>query len=471
MKTKILLTKTCIVLFGLQIVFAWQLPLQEVSDPICKKLHREDHTPSCKKPFTLPSTTRSSDFTENEKLIFSVGYKGSYTHPHSDAGWHLGIDIVSAKGTPVYAVADGRVTRAEEAGGYGNTIVIKHHTDDWVIYSDYAHLDIMWVARGDEVKEWQKIWEVGNSWFSIWPYGNHLEFQITTSESPTHPYGHSVCPFGYWDAVQKGLCVDIWEKYAIDPLAFLMEKINGTIFDRSEQKQEEAIIASPIIKQTSENVEWTVIEEWAPELTADQIIDAESTPIVKDATSGTNRAEQYLDKFKLKNKELATIDVRNINIFASIQKASDPISVSEPTAQDITTRSNPIVASAPATISTDDLDINRLIQKQQTNKTTSDPPAPLQVVGEVSKEVLEVWNYAKVLLDIKELDGTHSHGMISHPIYVRYDDQILDFTTESFQFIIFGKKQLLFKANKTGTTKLEIMAGDTVVKTFEIEVQ
>lgn len=38
-----------------------------------------------------------------------------------------------------------------------------------------------------------KIGEVGRSGFTIGPYGYHLDFQITTSESPSHPYGFHDC--------------------------------------------------------------------------------------------------------------------------------------------------------------------------------------------------------------------------------------------------------------------------------------
>lgn len=221
---------TCIVLLsGIQIALARQLPLAQISDPSCKSMHWDAHTWDCKIDFTLPDeTVFSSPKNATEKLLFSVLYKWSYHDGHTLSGGHPGIDIVSAKGTPLYSIAHGEVTKAWWINGYGNTVVVKHTDGIETVYSNYAHMDTIEVAEWDNITEWQKLWEIGNTWFTMWANGNHVDFQITTDTSPSHPYGHTACPQWYREATQTGVCNTILDQYTLDPLAFLSSKISGT---------------------------------------------------------------------------------------------------------------------------------------------------------------------------------------------------------------------------------------------------
>ncbi len=75
-------------------------------------------------------------------LVFPVGGANSWTDtygaPRSEGRTHQGIDIFAAKGTPVLAAADGRVSRIAEGNRAGRFIVISHD-DGWSTY--YLHLD------------------------------------------------------------------------------------------------------------------------------------------------------------------------------------------------------------------------------------------------------------------------------------------------------------------------------------------
>ena len=75
---------------------------------------------------------------------------------------HHGIDMPAAKGTAINAAAGSKVIHAEAHRGYGNTIVIDHGNG---YYTLYAHIQDggMKVGIGDEVKNGQKIGEVGKS--------------------------------------------------------------------------------------------------------------------------------------------------------------------------------------------------------------------------------------------------------------------------------------------------------------------
>ena len=85
---------------------------------------------------------------------------------------HPGLDLVSDADQTVHAVRAGRVLFAGRSGGYGKTVVIAHESG---VETRYAHLRQFSVARGDSVREWQSIGEVGSSGLSTGP---HLHYEI-----------------------------------------------------------------------------------------------------------------------------------------------------------------------------------------------------------------------------------------------------------------------------------------------------
>jgi murein DD-endopeptidase MepM/ murein hydrolase activator NlpD len=94
-----------------------------------------------------------------------------------ERAFHSGTDYAAADGTPIYAVADGRVTVAEFSGGYGGLVVIEHTVNGQRVASAYAH---MWqsgihVTAGETVAAGQHIGDVGSSGRST---GAHLHFEI-----------------------------------------------------------------------------------------------------------------------------------------------------------------------------------------------------------------------------------------------------------------------------------------------------
>ena len=92
-----------------------------------------------------------------------------------------------------------------------------------MIFTNYSHLDKIFVKVGDSIEKKQKF-EKWNSWFSIWKYGNHLDFQITTDMSPAHPYGFGEFYWGkYMDIVNQWLHQEKLELYIINPIKFFGE--------------------------------------------------------------------------------------------------------------------------------------------------------------------------------------------------------------------------------------------------------
>lgn len=85
---------------------------------------------------------------------------------------HTGVDYGAPTGTSVWAVADGRVTHAGRAGGYGNMIAISH---GFGLESRYAHLSRILVKRGQSVRQRQIIGRVGATGRATGP---HLHFEL-----------------------------------------------------------------------------------------------------------------------------------------------------------------------------------------------------------------------------------------------------------------------------------------------------
>jgi len=98
---------------------------------------------------------------------------------------HLGTDYAAPHGTPIFAVADGLVTKATRSRGNGNYVKIKH---DDVYQTQYLHMSRFGkgIRSGAHVKQGQTIGYVGSTGlatgphvcFRFWKYGkqvNHLK--------------------------------------------------------------------------------------------------------------------------------------------------------------------------------------------------------------------------------------------------------------------------------------------------------
>ncbi len=94
---------------------------------------------------------------------------------------HLGTDFGAKRGTPIFAVADGKVIFSGNLGGYGKVIKIRH-TDEYVTL--YAHQSRLKAKVGDIVKKGQIIGYVGSTGRSTGP---HLHFGVYKSGRAINP--------------------------------------------------------------------------------------------------------------------------------------------------------------------------------------------------------------------------------------------------------------------------------------------
>jgi murein DD-endopeptidase MepM/ murein hydrolase activator NlpD len=111
---------------------------------------------------------------------------GMRKHPISgEYAMHEGIDISANVGSKIYSTAQGRVVEITYSKyGYGNKVVIQH---GYGFETLYAHMDIIYVKRGQWVRKDQLIGTVGNTGRSTGP---HLHYEIRKNGELRDPLGY-----------------------------------------------------------------------------------------------------------------------------------------------------------------------------------------------------------------------------------------------------------------------------------------
>ena len=118
------------------------------------------------------------------KITSDFGYR---TSPVAGASTnHSGIDIAVPIGTPVKAIADGKVIAANGGmRGYGNGVFIDHGmVNGKHVVSEYGHLSEFNVKVGDKIKQGQVLAKSGNTGISSGP---HLHLTIRENGIPVNP--------------------------------------------------------------------------------------------------------------------------------------------------------------------------------------------------------------------------------------------------------------------------------------------
>ena len=103
----------------------------------------------------------------------SAGFFGVVAGPVvAGFGAALGVDFGAPTGTPVQAASDGVVIRAGWAGGYGNTVELRHANGFQTLY---GHLSRIGVRAGQRVTQGEWIGNVGSTGLSTGP---HLDYRM-----------------------------------------------------------------------------------------------------------------------------------------------------------------------------------------------------------------------------------------------------------------------------------------------------
>ncbi len=131
---------------------------------------------------TPSKTTKPASGSTTSKETPS-GYYGKPTIGIKTQGHHDrygAIDIGNKTGTPIWAMADGKVLSAKPEGwngGYGKMVIIQHNNGTQTLY---AHLSKVDVVSGQTVKKGQQIGLMGSTGRSTGP---HLHIEIRTGKT------------------------------------------------------------------------------------------------------------------------------------------------------------------------------------------------------------------------------------------------------------------------------------------------
>ncbi|MCW5771945.1 MAG: M23 family metallopeptidase [Rhodospirillaceae bacterium] len=96
---------------------------------------------------------------------------------------HQGVDFAAAKGTPIYAAGSGEIVRIGWAGGYGNSITIRHNREYSTLYGHMAGF-ASGMATGKRVKQGDVIGYVGTTGMSTGP---HLHYEVHFHDKAIDP--------------------------------------------------------------------------------------------------------------------------------------------------------------------------------------------------------------------------------------------------------------------------------------------
>jgi murein DD-endopeptidase MepM/ murein hydrolase activator NlpD len=127
----------------------------------------------------------------------------TWARPHPILGGvrpHLAIDYGAPTGTPVRAVADGRVRAAGWAGGNGISVTLKHRDGYETMYNHLSRLGAG-IRPGGRVAQRQVIGYVGMTGLATGP---HLDYRVVKNGQFVNPLGEKFIPGEPIAAAERG---------------------------------------------------------------------------------------------------------------------------------------------------------------------------------------------------------------------------------------------------------------------------
>lgn len=129
--------------------------------------------------FALPVSGKLLNVHDSELQVFSPTM--------NDYRVHLGVDIITTDGAPVYAAADGTVMQIWEDVRMGQCIAIKHNGDAVSIYKNVSAELPKGIIEGATVKAGQQIATVGSTAMVEIADEPHLHFEMTVGGLAVDP--------------------------------------------------------------------------------------------------------------------------------------------------------------------------------------------------------------------------------------------------------------------------------------------
>lgn len=169
---------------------------KETDKPTTKTTERNTDAETNPKPTEKATNNTSNAASKIPSFILPVS--GNLTHKHDptlqvfsntmqDYRVHLGIDIATKESAPVYAAADGKISKIWVDTLMGYCIAIKHSGDCVTIYKNLAEILPEGIAEGVSVRSGQLIATVGESAMVEVADDPHLHFEMTVGNLAVDP--------------------------------------------------------------------------------------------------------------------------------------------------------------------------------------------------------------------------------------------------------------------------------------------
>lgn len=159
---------------------------------------------------STPADTTTGNSAENDSPsspvvstvpTFSLPVSGKLTKDHdskvqffsetmNDYRVHLGIDIATAEGAPVYAAANGTVKRIWKDALMGYCVAIEHSGDSLTVYKNLSDVLPDGIIEGASVRAGQQIASVGDSAMIEIADEPHLHFEVSVGGILEDPLEH-----------------------------------------------------------------------------------------------------------------------------------------------------------------------------------------------------------------------------------------------------------------------------------------
>jgi len=125
-----------------------------------------------------------------------------YSDTMNDYRVHVGVDIMTSAGAPVYAAADGKISKIWKDPMMGYSVAISHSGDSVTVYKNLSNTLPEGIEEGVSVKAGQQIATVGESALTEVAEEPHLHFEMTVG-------GLLVDPLEYYSKAElEALAVD-----------------------------------------------------------------------------------------------------------------------------------------------------------------------------------------------------------------------------------------------------------------------
>lgn len=459
-------------------------PLKEISKLECRFKEFSDLSSNCKqdlpilKPKDYVKYSKQSGGYNDYTRLYTVLWGSSYKYGWDVGnGGHMWVDIATAKWTPVYSMAEWKVTIAKDLGMLGLSVTVEHIIDGKKVVSNYSHLSKISVSKWEKVNAGEKVgevWSTGNS------TGNHLHFQIDL-DTAFHPayYNYKTCPYSYNQISENGVCFSELQQLTVDPLDFIQSG-GGILANISVQKTTTG--TQTVVKN---NYTWVDLGVFSRTVYRDYAInDIKSVQqIYKDlwyynwAINWEYRdVEDDIIRYQIDTKVIANKYENGAGYFGPKTRAQ--------TKKDYTK----FLENGGKTVATETNNTQSVVTN--TNKVQKISKKDLLTREEIEAREVEdflrrynvelnfkkAWNNVKVgstkILKLKITDtrGKPFKGnMPSGMTFVIDNTKATVFPTKLYYFTD-GKRDIKVTGKKTGNTKLFIKIGDKVIKTIDMKV-